>query len=83
MLTGRFGFGSALLLLITTIRSGVPWTVGCFWKSWIPRLGFQGWVRVHLLTVPANPRLNSKIFLKSRCLVTIAPVMGIDGVHFL
>ena len=52
-------------------------------KGWVLCSGLGVRVGVHLLTVPANPRLKSKLFVKSRCLVAIAPEKGGDFVHFL
>ena len=52
-------------------------------KDWVPRWGLGRWVGVHLLTVPANPRLKSKKSVKSRWLVATASDQGGNFLQFL
>ena len=52
-------------------------------KGWVLLWGLGVGVGVHLLTVPANPQLKSKMFVKSRRLVATASGQGGNFAHFL
>jgi len=82
VLTGLLDFGLCLLLGVDTRRLFYG-AVRRISKDWVPRWGLVGWVRVHLLTVPANPRLKSKMFVKSGRLFVSGANWSGDFVHFL
>ena len=82
MLTGLLEFGLPLLLGLDPSRRFAG-AVRRNSKDWVPRWGLGRWVGVHLLTLPANPQPKSKMFVKSRWLVTTASDQSGNFVQFL
>ena len=82
MLTGLLEFSWPLLQGMDPSRrfAGAVRSNG---KGWVRRWGLGRWVGVHLLTVPPNPQLKSKMFVKSRRLVATASGQGGNFAHFL